>query len=411
MNTKFFFLLILITVSSVHVESKRLAASQPFRMEVFKNKHWLNQWNWFKIVPLQAILQRNPQITYIKIVDQIPFDYPEFSIAPKFPHKGYFEELFILSIPNGRVQGMCGHVFIDGRLSDEMARGHRFECLVDIPKIQEQNVRKVSGRVAVIAQHGAGGKWANYYHAICEVFGRLALLEISGIEYDWLYVPLDKKYVQEALQLWGVDFSKIIAPADEQFCLQADELIVPSMVINTSAGHAHAGNFQHPVTLKYLREKLLTTAQKNINFLKFSKRVFISRSDSTRKILNEDQIFNLLKKHGFEFYELTKMSLVDQISLLYNAEIVVSEHGANLTNIIFCQSGTKIVEIFQSYIDFSYWYLSQLLSLNYISLKTVSVDTDYYADWRLRNMGYYFTNNVLQTNVPLDEIKKFVETL
>jgi len=390
---------------------RTIIKKQNFSMELFKDKHWLNQRTWFKIVPLSEILKSNPEISYQKIIDEVPFDYPEFLIAPKFPHKGYFHELFILHIPNGRTQGMCGHVFVDNKLSDEMARGDRFECLVEIPKIKEENIKKISGQVAVIAQHGAGGKWANYYHTLFEVFGRLAMLEIAGIEYDWLYVPLDKKYVREILELWGIDFSKIIAPDSEQFSIEADQLIVPSMVINTSCGHAHAGNFQHPITSTYIREKLLKKAlEKNIDISTFSKRIFISRNDvpNARRILNEDQIFQLLAKKGFERYQLGKMSVLEQILLFYNAEIVVSEQGSGLTNSLFCKSETLVIEVFQKLIDNCFWWISCLCNLRYLPIKTLDIDTNYYADWRNANMGYYFENNIAQLEVPLDEIQKII---
>lgn len=406
------FLFLIVIFSSVLIESKKMRTVP--RMEIFKDKSWLNQRGWFKTVPLEYILKINPQVNYQQVVDKVYFDYPEFALSSKFPHKGYFDELFMLSVPQGKVQGMCGHVFIQNLLSDEMARGDRFECLVEIPKVPEQNIKKVSGKVAVIAQHGVGGKWANYYHAIYEVLGRLALLEIAGIEYDWLYVPLDKKYVREALFLWGIDFKKIIAPTDEYFAIQADELIVPSMVINTSCGHAHAGNFQHPITSKYIKEKLLLGAKKeNIDTSSFSKKVFISRKDShnARRILNEDEIFKLFEAKGFKRYEMSKLSVAEQVLLLHNAEIVVSEQGSGLANILFCKSDTMVVEIFQALIDNCFWWVSQMLDLNYIPIKTLPVDADYYADWRNKNMDYYFKNNILQTNVPVDEIKKFVDTL
>ncbi len=413
LEMKKFLLILFVITGHISIYSKKVV-SQSFRMEFLKDKHWLNQRNWFKVVPLQEILQNNPQIIYKKIIDKVYFNYPEFSLSSKFPHEGYFDELFILSIPNGRVQGMCGHVFIDKKLSDEMARGDRFECLVDIPRVSEQAIKKISGRVAVIAQHGAGGKWANYYHAIYEAFGRLAMLEISGIEYDWLYIPLDKKYVREALRLWGVNFEKIIAPSDENFIIEADELIVPSMVINTSCGHAHAGNFQHPITLNYIREKLLVGAKKEkVDTLSFSKKIFISRKDSynARRILNEDEVFNLFKAKDFERYEMSKLSVAEQVLLLDQAEIVVSEQGSGLANILFCKPNTVIVEIFQALIDNCFWWVSHVLGLQYVPIKTLLVDTDYYANWRLRSMEYYFKNNILQTYVPLDEIQKFVKTL
>lgn len=406
--------LLLVLSLSLPVYSKRIVANKTTGMEKFKDKHWLNQNSWFKIVPLEEILKKNSKILYTEVIGKIAFEYPEYSIALNFPHKGYFKELFILSIPDGMVQGEHGYIFIDQQFPEEFARGDRFECLAGIPKIKEKDIQKVAGRVAVIAQHGADKQWANYYHWICEVLGRLALLEIAGVEYDWLYVGTPKKFMKETLELWGIDSNKIIEPTDANFCIQADKIIFPSMVINTSCGHKHAGNFQHPITLQYVREKLLTAAQQqNIDTSVFSKRVFISRKDAynARRILNEDEIFDLFSQKGFQSYQLSKMSVSEQIMLLHNADIVVSEQGSGLTNILFCKEKTLVVELFQALIDNCFWWISNVCKLPYIPVLTISVNTHYFANFRDKSFLLMYQSFNGQINVPLDNIKKVIEVL
>ncbi|MBI2344844.1 glycosyltransferase family 61 protein [Candidatus Dependentiae bacterium] len=413
----FFSLIILLfnhLLEAKKLKIQSLMPSDNLAPERFRSKHWLNAHTWFKIHPLVEILADEPNITFLEVVPRIQFDYSNFEISLKFPNKGVFDELFMLFIPNGRVQGERGYVFIKEQLPDEMARGDRFECLQDIPKIKDVDVKKVTGRVAVIAQHGADKQFANYYHWMCEVLGRLAMLEIAGVEYDWLYVGASKKFMKETLELWGVDFSKIIEPKDSNFCIQADQLIVPSLVINTSCGHKHAGNFQHPVILQYVKTKLFEAVQKqNIDISRFSKRVFISRKDAynSRKIVNEDEIFELFEKKGFRRYELSKMSVAEQIMLMHNAEIVASEQGSGLVNILYCKQGTKVIEIFQALIDNCFWLISQVMQLEYIPIKTLPVDADYFADWRDKNFTLLYKAFGAQIKVPLDNIKKVVESL
>lgn len=401
-NKKLQFFIVFILFFNIHAGIQSTMSKEIFLKQ-----------SWFKIAPLSVILRNNPQILYSKVSDEIYFDCPIFSIAPKFPHQGFFKELFILTIPEGKVQGTFGHVFIDDKLSDEMARAHRYDCLI-APKLDDNSFLKIPGKVAVIAQHGAGSCWSNYYHTLYEVFGRLAILEMNAIEYDWLYIPTDKKFVREILELWGIDSEKIISPPNEYFAIQSDELIVPSLVINTSAGHKHSGNFQHPVTLKYIRDKLLKSAQhKKIDVSHFSKKVFITRKDSYngRRFSNEDEVFALFEKKGFKRYSLCNLSVVEQILLFNNAEIVVSEQGSGLTNILFCKPGTKVVEIFQALIDNCFWWVSQLFQLNYIPIKTLEVDIDYFANWWDQGIGHLANvgNNIV--SVPLDEIQKCVETI
>jgi len=370
---------------------------------------------WFNIIPLAEILENNSQVTYQKLVDKIYFDYPKFSIAPDFPNKGYFEDLFVLFIPQGKVQGICGYVFINEKLPDEFVRANRYDCLQWIQKKSGENVFKIPGKVAVISQHGAAryfGLSANYYHTLCEVFARLALLEMHNIEYDRLYVPTTEKFMLEALELWGIDVSKVVSPVDDDFCLQAEELIVPSLVINTSVGHKHSGNFQHPTTLKYMREKLLVGAQKKgVDISKFSKRVFITRKDALnnpRHIVNEDEIFEMFEKKGFKRYSLCNLSVAEQIMLFHNAEIVVSEQGSGLTNILFCQPNTKVIEIFQHLVDNCFWWVSNVFQLQYIPITTIQIDFNSFANWWDKGPGFIGSCHK-SAYVPLDEIKKCVE--
>lgn len=64
------------------------------------------------------------------------------------------------------------------------------------------------------------------------------------------------------------------------------------------------------------------------------------------------------------------MSLLEQIQLFANAEIVIGPHGAGMANILFCDPGTKVVELFSrdmrnycmlniaEIVGLDYWYLS-----------------------------------------------------
>jgi hypothetical protein len=50
---------------------------------------------------------------------------------------------------------------------------------------------------------------------------------------------------------------------------------------------------------------------------------------------------------GWETVTLTGMSTEKQIELFSAASHVISTHGAGLTNLLWCQPGTKVIEISQ----------------------------------------------------------------
>ncbi len=74
-------------------------------------------------------------------------------------------------------------------------------------------------------------------------------------------------------------------------------------------------------------------------------RIFISRR-GTRCLLNELEVEETLRAHGFEKVYFEDIPLSDQWSLARNAEAIVAIHGAGLFNLVFNQNSVKLVELF-----------------------------------------------------------------
>jgi hypothetical protein len=410
-----------ISISSFELYSRKLMLARDYYKPIIDQKCW------FKVEPLLAILKKHSEIQYQKCLEKVPYDFKPFPPCALYPHQGVCSDCFILKIPNAKVQGIDGTIFVDDTIIDEMVWQGLFQPLITIPKIAEDKIIKVSGRVAVIAQP----LYDYYFHWFQDVLARLALLEMQGIEYDYLYVPTNKKFMKETLELWGIDSRKIISPEDKDFCIQADEVIVPSYVVNKNQGfNKYAGFHQNPLTSQYVSQKLIKAAQASdfaqptffgygshgkastdMSDRHFAKRIFISRKDAPkRKILNEDAIFKLFETKGFVRYELSKLSVAEQILLFNQAEMVVGEHGAGMTNCLFCQPGTKVIEIFQALIDSGPWWITQVMGLDYSCIKTVKVDASYFSHFTLKP-EIYTKAWMSQTNVSVDEVKRVAESL
>lgn len=78
------------------------------------------------------------------------------------------------------------------------------------------------------------------------------------------------------------------------------------------------------------------------------KRIYVSRI-GTRRIINENQLIDYLKPHGFEVIVPEKYSILEQIKLFANVDILVTPHGANSTNVLYSKKGTTFVECFGHY--------------------------------------------------------------
>ena len=67
-----------------------------------------------------------------------------------------------------------------------------------------------------------------------------------------------------------------------------------------------------------------------------------------RAILNENELKPVLKDLGISYYALENMTFIDTIRLFKSAEFVTGSHGAGLAWIIFCDPGTKVLEIYKN---------------------------------------------------------------
>lgn len=91
------------------------------------------------------------------------------------------------------------------------------------------------------------------------------------------------------------------------------------------------------------------------------KRIFVSRADAMeRRIVNENDVLDVLKPMGFESVLLTGMSVAEQRDLFRDAECVVMPHGAGCANMIFAGTGTKIIEFVpKSYQHHMFWRIAK----------------------------------------------------
>lgn len=218
-------------------------------------------------------------------------------------------------------------------------------------------ITKVDARVAVLTTHFSS---QNYSHWMFDLIPRIHLLERSGIAYDKIVVPCDARYQKETLKLLGIDTNRIIADPDMH--LQATQLIVPSL----------PGLIANPQrwACRYHRDRFL----KHVRTDRPRRRILISRSKSgiTRRVTNEDAVFAVLQAYGFERVLLEDLSFLDQVQLFFDAELIVSPHGAGLTNLLFCREDAGVIELLSpNYVNVIYWSLANQIGIDYGYLRGI----------------------------------------
>ena len=77
-----------------------------------------------------------------------------------------------------------------------------------------------------------------------------------------------------------------------------------------------------------------------------SRKLFLSRGSArSRRLRNRSELEELLAKRGFAVVEPATLSFDQQALLFSQAEVIVSEFGAVMANVVFCKPGTTIIEI------------------------------------------------------------------
>lgn len=128
----------------------------------------------------------------------------------------------------------------------------------------------------------------------------------------------------------------------------------------------HVARFNHDYLYTAVR-KLKKSVEISNNVIPFRK-IYISRDKARRrKITNELALIDLLEHKGFEIHVLENYSLKQQIQLFTEASFVLSNHGAGLTNIMFMNRGSSVLELKSQ--NNNYWCffsLANVFGLQYI---------------------------------------------
>ena len=131
------------------------------------------------------------------------------------------------------------------------------------------------------------------------------------------------------------------------------------------------------------------------------KKIYVTREDSSyRKIVNEADILPILRSRGYKVINPQLYNIDEQIRIFSQAEKIISPHGSNLSNIIFCKPGTEIYEIgpefnsnFEKFFENRYKYLAEVNGLKYYRFLTDTVPVENHS-----NQAKKFINNEILDN-------------
>lgn len=262
-------------------------------------------------------------------------------------------------------------------------------------------------RAALVAT--APWDW-NYYHFLTEavprlLFTRQALLETntSATTTDYpvaltvrpmetgpaapaVLVAHDRSFQRDILSLLGIP---------------ATQWVAPGPIYHRFARWHYLHTFQNTMALRtesaaILRHFLWPAAGVQTAGPPPTRRLYISRADSTRTIVNEDTLYARLAPLGFERIVCSALSVAEQIRTFAEAAVVVGAHGANLSNTVFMRQGLLVELMGKEYLTQPYWVIARATGVEYALILCDDVDTDN-PDCRNRDM-----------QVPVDDVEEML---
>lgn len=206
--------------------------------------------------------------------------------------------------------------------------------------------------------------WSHgYFHWMAEVLPRLVAAK-NKIGTHPVVLPAKFKmlpFVSDSLKQIGINFR----------FLEVDNLYKLREVFFISH-FAATGNYNDLIvreTRKLLHIKDIKSVEKRF--------VYISRKNTNkRNISNEVEIIKVLRSYSFEIVFAEELSFYQQQNLFSSTDILVGNHGAGLTNMLFMKPTSKVLELRckNDTLNNCYFSLASALQLDYYYLNTEPVN-------------------------------------
>jgi capsular polysaccharide biosynthesis protein len=186
---------------------------------------------------------------------------------------------------------------------------------------------------------------SNYFHFIVETIPRMLMIEEVGIAKDIPYIFENNLHpnIKKLIDLINLNRRPIIFVSPNRL-LHINEVIMPSDLSCIVDSYFNGPEkLQTSIDVRRVKQavKIISSSAdpKEKNSVN---KIYIKRSGSNRKLINQDEIEHELIRHGFQVYDTSSMTIQQQIATFENADLIVTPTGAHVTNIIWSKSKTIV---------------------------------------------------------------------
>ncbi len=126
------------------------------------------------------------------------------------------------------------------------------------------------------------------------------------------------------------------------------------------------------------------------------KYIIASRSGAKRrKLLNENELINVLKLYNFRLVNFEDYDYETQINIARNCKIMIGYHGAGLTNLFFMKSKSLVIEIYNhNYKNEIFKVFSKALNVDYKSFKCKKNHSNLDGECNIKEIKEYIKKKI-----------------
>lgn len=216
--------------------------------------------------------------------------------------------------------------------------GHRLSLI-------DYKVESVIHRGILLGGSGA----ANYYHWMIEILPKLRYIKQLGFDYDDYPLLVSKSVLKfesfkDALNCLVRDREVIFLDDELVYNIGSVLHISPPSIFPYNLRPKEClkpeDHFFRKSAIEFVRDGVI--AGLGVEKSEGSERLFFARR-SKRRNYNEDEIFELFEAAGFRKVYMAELTLKEQIEHMRSAEHIAGPTGAEWTNLLFCNAGTKAI--------------------------------------------------------------------
>jgi hypothetical protein len=170
-----------------------------------------------------------------------------------------------------------------------------------------------------------------YHHWLSEIAPKFLMFE-EELRKGIILVPSrSPRFILEFLELF--EFNNIKFYENNCFTKRV------KIINNPNSGHY---NINHLLDFKEkVLKKVISNQKQKPN------KIYVSRKNArARRVINENELIEKLQNRGFSCLELDNFSFIEQVKLFSNCKVLISLHGAAITNSIFMPLNGQILELF-----------------------------------------------------------------